>query len=502
MKGACGMNVLIVEDEKIEREAIVSLIAQKFSKRIQLITSVNNGESALNEFEKNNYELIISDINIPRMDGLELLRQMKQRKPKTRCMILTSYDYFEYAQESIRIGVDDFILKPAKEQDLCNRIEKMMDVIDQESKGEINSLSYHLKQVQSILQSDLLYAILYNDSEKNILRYIKVLQLNVKNAVCFCIKRKEMDISGLDKITSILKDSGYVCYSETYFDNLVVFVFYDQLISQQSVVFIYNMFKKLCANKSNVGVGSIKDRCGEFYDSFKEALGNMNGAIHFHGAEGEEKIKEAFTKMLDEIEYAIRIGNQSISTDIAKKLYDLLLLYDRNEKNALLKEFFFDLFDRLADKDLSITKEHLDNELSRISRAQNIRDVYIQITYLLKTMIDPVFIPRGKNTNHLIKEAYSYIEKKYPHLIGLNDVANYLGVTPQYISSLFTKYTGKNFTYVLSEFRVNKAKELLDAGAKIKEISSLVGFQNQNYFAKVFKKFTGYTPSEYKARND
>ena len=191
------MNVLIVEDEKIERDALVSLFSEYFSKRVQLVTSVNNGESALEEFERNNFELVISDINIPRMNGLELLRAIKTRKPKTRCIILTSYDYFEYAQESIRIGVDDFILKPAKKQDICNRIEKMMDMIEEESKGEGISLSYHLRQVQSILQSDLLYAILYNDSEKNIQRYFKILHMNVKNAVCFCIKRKETDIDGL-----------------------------------------------------------------------------------------------------------------------------------------------------------------------------------------------------------------------------------------------------------------------------------------------------------------
>ena len=492
------MNVLIVEDEKIERDALVSLFSEYFSKRVQLVTSVNNGESALEEFERNNFELVISDINIPRMNGLELLRAIKTRKPKTRCIILTSYDYFEYAQESIRIGVDDFILKPAKKQDICNRIEKMMDMIEEESKGEGISLSYHLRQVQSILQSDLLYAILYNDSEKNIQRYFKILHMNVKNAVCFCIKRKETDIDGLDKVVSILKESGYICIFETYFDNLVVFVFYDEIIPHQSVVFIYNMFIKLCANKSVIGVGKVKSKCSEFYDSFKEALGNINNSVGFQEEKSSVSVNEEMLKIIDEIEEAIKVGNENISTNISKKIYDQLLVYDRKDANTILENFFYTFMERMEKYDHALDKDNLQKELKRISQAQNIRDIYIQLTYLVKSMIDPIIYSTKKNTHHLIKEAYKYIEKKYRYPIGLNDVAAHLDVTPQYISSLFTKYTGKNFTYVLSEYRVNKAKELLDQGAKIKEIASLVGFQNQNYFTKVFKKITGVTPSEYK----
>lgn len=492
------MNVLIVEDEKIEREALCSLFLEHFAKRVEMVTSVNNGNSALTEFERNNFELVISDINIPRISGLEVLKEIKKRKPKTRCIILTSYDYFEYAQESIRIGVDDFILKPAKQEDICHRIEKMMDLIDEEAKGEGISLTSHLRQVQSILQSDLLYAILYNDSEKNIQRYFKILQINVKNAVCFCLKRKETNLDGLDKVVSILKDSGYLCIFETYFDNLVVFVFYEGIIPNQSVVFIYNMFVKLCADESVIGVGKVKSSASEFYDSFKEALENMNEGTNFLEEKSKISVNDELLKIMDEIEEAIKIGNENISTNISKKIYDQLLIYDRSDANTILENFFYALIERLEKNNEVLNLESFEKELKRISKTQNIRDIYIQLTYLLKSVIDPIIYSTKKNTHHLIKEAYQYIEKKYRYPIGLNDIAAYLDVTPQYISSLFTKYTGKNFTYVLSEYRVNKAKELLDQGAKIKEIATLVGFQNQNYFTKVFKKITGVTPSEYK----
>lgn len=494
------INVLIVEDEKIEREALSSLITENFSKRVNLTICVNNGESALEEFDRGSFELVISDINIPKINGLEFLREIKKKKPKTRCIILTSYDYFEYAQESIRIGVDDFILKPATQLDICNRIEKIIDLIEEESKGEGISLTNRLKQVQSILQSDLLYAILYNDSEKNIQRYFKILQIKVKNAVCFCIKRKETDIDGLDKVISILKDSGYTCIFETYFDNLVVFIFFDEIIPHQSVVFIYNMFVKLCAG--NIGVGKVKSQCSEFYDSFREALDNMNKEIDFQEAKSPVTINEEMMKIIDEVEEAIRIGNQNISNNISKKIYDQLLVYDRKDANVILENFFYAFIERMKKYNDSMDEENLQKGLKRIMDAHNIRDMNVQLTYLIKSILDPIFYNTKKNTHHLIKEAYNYIEKKYRYPIGLNDVASYLNVTPQYISSLFSKYTGKNFTYILSEYRVNKAKELMDEGAKIKEIASLVGFQNQNYFTKVFKKITGYTPSEYKMKNE
>lgn len=140
----------------------------------------------------------------------------------------------------------------------------------------------------------------------------------------------------------------------------------------------------------------------------------------------------------------------------------------------------------------------LSEKIDGISYDNPTQDEATYIRYEVKHVIHAIIKSRSKSMNKIVLDAYTYIGKNYHRSIGLNDLANYLDLTPQYISSLLSQHTKNSFTNILAEYRVEKAKQLLLNNRKIKEVSSLVGFQNQNYFAKTFKKVTGYTPKEYK----
>lgn len=118
------LNIMIVEDEKIEREALFRLIKENLASTFSDIYTVDNGEDAYRIFCEQKCDIVLSDINIPKMSGLELVRKIKERVPSTKCLILTSYNYFEYVQESLRLGVDDFILKPSKNIEILESVRK------------------------------------------------------------------------------------------------------------------------------------------------------------------------------------------------------------------------------------------------------------------------------------------------------------------------------------------------------------------------------------------
>ena len=115
-------------------------------------------------------------------------------------------------------------------------------------------------------------------------------------------------------------------------------------------------------------------------------------------------------------------------------------------------------------------------------------------------LYDPIVEERFRNTNQLVRQAVRYIDANYRKQITLSDMADALQVSPFYLSKLLNNSLHKTFTELVSERRVEASKELLKSGKRIKEIAYEVGFQGQNYFTKIFKKYTGVTPKMYKNR--
>ena len=129
-------------------------------------------------------------------------------------------------------------------------------------------------------------------------------------------------------------------------------------------------------------------------------------------------------------------------------------------------------------------------------------DLLEKINVLLDNLIKLINKFDKKSSNVLVKKALTYISLNYKKNITLNNVASYLGVTPFYISNLLSTHTSKNFTDLVTEYRIEKAKEMLKGNYQIKEIAVELGFRSHNYFSKVFKKVTGLTPKEYKSKFD
>lgn len=505
VKGNAMIRVLVVEDERLEREAIQKLIYENFHKNVMTVVSTNNGEQGLQEFKKQSFDLVITDINVPKLSGLKMIKEIKFLIKATKTIILTGYDYFEYAQEAIQIGVDDFILKPATQKELCERIAKVIQLIDVDSSDSNYATSIKFKEMQSILQSDLIYAILYNDSATHIARYFPIFLMDVTSAQCFCIKRDTISTQRLEEIINRLRKSQYHCFFETYFEFAVIFLFYEIDSSYKNAITINEVFGQLHTEDIMLGIGNVKTSIEDFHQSFLEALHNlqehckpMNYLQHMQTSNGLSI--SAMNENVEEIIDGIQKHQLSISSVIAAKLYEEMALLSHVELKEALHLFLELLNGKLKENEIvqvsceSITEHIL--ELKQMDRAVDVRSY---ITYLLKSVIDSLIYNKRKKSNKLIVNSYDYIEKNYHRPIGLNDLASYLEVTPQYISSLLTQHTQNNFTNILAEVRIEKAKHLLRKNKKIKEVAVLVGFLNQNYFAKTFKKVTGLTPREFKS---
>ena len=170
----------------------------------------------------------------------------------------------------------------------------------------------------------------------------------------------------------------------------------------------------------------------------------------------------------------------------------LKIIYDFNQTLIILFNQEFNSSIDLQDKEYLI----------ELNSDNPYRDLLDKINDFVNSLVRFIENANIKSSNVLVKKALAYISLNYKSPITLNSVASYLGVTPFYISNLLSTHTSKNFTDLVTEYRVEKAKEMLKENYQIKEIASKLGFGSHNYFSKVFKKVTGLTPKEYKSKFD
>ena len=182
-------------------------------------------------------------------------------------------------------------------------------------------------------------------------------------------------------------------------------------------------------------------------------------------------------------------------------LFYLEVLY--TDKASLLKtmHIFNETLITLFNQEFKSKIDLHDQEyLIKLDADNPYRDLLDKINDFLDSLVKSIDKVNNKSSNILVKKALAYISVNYKKTITLNSVAEYLGVTPFYISNLLSTHTSKNFTDLVTEYRIEKAKEMLKGNYQIKEIAFELGFKSHNYFSKVFKKVTGLTPKEYKSK--
>lgn len=494
------LNILVVEDEKIEREALVHLINQHFSENINQLMVTSNGEQALQLFQEYKFHLVITDINMPKMTGLDFLKQAKTINPDFKCVILTGYDYFQYAQEAIRIGVDDFILKPSTQQETISSIQRVITQLENKNSSELSKTD-RFQEAASVLKKDLIYAILNKSSKEYIKKILQILHLNDMNSVCVLLKRSEItNIDYEEIISKLIKEYSY-CIHSVYIEYYVFFIFDETIRNENDLNILRSLIKEVIDEDKSIKIGNIQTNPEDSYMSYETARNIVSN----------NPLKETIVKndtytfvdtIVEKIFEEIYSGKpQNFISLSAVEFRQKCLLYDKKQLQESLLYLFKAIKEKmLMDEDMKRKTDVVDKYIKKVKYIASIVESYQCLEQLLTECIYPFIEYKRNKMGKLVVAAFEYIELNYQRSIGLNDLAGYLEVTPQYISSVLTTQTHSNFTTILAEYRINQAKLLLNTNLRIKEVSSMVGFQNQNYFAKTFKKITGYSPNEYKIK--
>ncbi len=528
--------ILLVDDEALIREAVSENVKWE-EYGYELAGSCENGREALEFIEKNPVDVVLTDICMPYMDGMELSEKLSEGYPSIKIIILSGYDDFDYAKKAIKYGVKEYLLKPITAEEMGEALLALKAEMDKEKKTErkIWELESAYRKGQELLYSDtLLHLIRGSKADEESCKELEKIGLNLDSAV-YRVAIVELDIyarSGkldekrkresalmafvLHNISQEMVQQskvGEVCQGKDH-RTYILFHSNKPALLRQAVKDICNeiisQMNRIMQLAVNIGLGSCVTETEKIYISYEEA----EEALEYHYVLGgnhvmemeeirEEKRPADVEGLLNGIALHVK-GN-----DIGKIEEDFGILEkelrecrcDRQRAGVILQRVV-DMVDELCRASEMENGQRLACKEEILKKALNAGDLEeaaeLLNTYCIETAgkLDSQKNVGGKKYAVL---AMDYIEKNYGDCdLSLHSVCSYLNISSSRFSTIFKQATGTTFMDVLIGCRMQKAKELLEnIDMKNYEIAERVGFNDSHYFSIAFKKITGKTPTEY-----
>lgn len=472
-------SVLLIDDEPWVMEDLKFLVDFK-SLGFEIVAEAFDADSARKAISEFSPNLVISDIRMPGLSGIQLLEEYPLETRTFKTVFVTAYGKFEYAKHALELGAFGYLLKPVEPDELKRTLEKIKSVLDIE-KGMTEQIHHYEK-------AKILYTLLdsFNSKDNIVERLQKIgIKDHTRKYVLVLAEADEiipdehLDMSKWDIVSFALSHHRSLLFVQSKNGNLNS-VGYKNLISH---------FQKI-SEKEDVkfGVSNIMSDITKFRSAFNQAECALD-TIFINGKSvnlyynGDENIDEIIRFILD-----LRVTDKN--TLLIEKLPEMLI-----EKNINIDNF--NSIVSCLVKHLGIEAE--DVEINSKELINQFSDVKSYFTYLCQ-YTSGAYKPNGKTSSrYVIREITDYIEHNYNEKLMINDLAQKFFLNPSYLSGLFKEETGKPFTAYLVECRLNKAVELLEnTDLSSSEISVQVGYEDYFHFSKLFKKHIGISPSNYR----
>lgn len=519
--------VFLVEDEVIIREGIRDNVDWN-SAGFEFCGEARDGELALPLIEKTQPDLLITDIKMPFMDGLQLSQVVRSQFPWVKIIILSGHDEFEYAQSAIKLGVSEYLLKPIRAADIQKSLRNISGTLDREreDRDNLKELQNQVKDALALKRERLLLQLVVGgiSSSEAIEQYGRIgLSMIAQHYLVILIKVTDKAPNGnfnLDKhneiqniITNLVNMHANTYLTQKSVEEfLLIMTGNDSEQLQQDGSFLARLIKKEIAAKVDCtvtfGVGSIQQRLNNIFLSFVDALTIVNNSsplptLSSSGQNGELQASlkldhlavDLFLKtgLINEFDEFFQVYFQPIS---------LAAIY-----SALIKHYLF--------IDIILTSAQFVNDLGGQavkvipimgSIEQYLADIktIVQIKEALKNLFSDVLAFRDDQVQYKkakpIFEARDFIDTHFtdPDLL-MDNVASSVNLSSSHFSVVFKREIGESFKDYLTRVRIEHAKELLrTTNLKCSEIAYKSGYNDPHYFSYVFKKNTGIPPQEFR----
>lgn len=537
------IKVFLVEDEMVIRRGIKNSIDWEKEGYI-FCGEASDGELAYPMIIKEKPDILITDIRMPFMDGLELCKLVKKELPNIKILILSGYDEFDYAKEAIRQGVTEYLLKPISSGKLLEALNGVSESIRREKEDkdlvrkymeEMRENTEHEKQkfFEQMIAGNLSMADALETGKK----YEMNLSAGMYNLLLFRFtlgeeNRKSGELLGeaeyaIEKLTERLE---YVFEFQRGVEGWAFLLMADnEEQMSERVKELSKDLEEIMKNYSTIayfgGIGQPVARLRELEESFREAeralaarftmeLNRIISVEDIRMAQNVDTLDDIEITSFGEIEKTRTMLEKFLNNGAEDEIDEFVDVYinelpEENLKSVLMRQYIimdaYIVMMSFCEKiegiegEMQAQSEELKNSMKT---SQTLEEIKNYIRMLLKKIIGVRDTISGRRYSDIIEIAKDQIRKTYmSDEISLNTIAAEVGMSPSYFSSIFSKEMGKTFVEYLTEIRMDRAKELLMCSSmKTSEIGYEVGYKDPHYFSYIFKKTQNCTPKEFRAR--
>lgn len=524
--------VILVDDEA----EVIDMIEKKIHWNdlgFEVAGSATNGVKALELVEKLQPDVVLTDIKMPYMDGLELSRRLNREYPNIYIMLCTGFDEFEYAKEAVHLEIKEYMLKPVNATELSESLTNLKHTLDREREEKLNvkKLNDYFQEVLPKLQSNFFISLIEGRVEKrDYERFLQAYQVDMKGPLFGCVifhtsgnhvpegmNPLLLSMSVEREIKQRLMDQ-WNCQEFIYMGNTLLIL---ELDVEDEITQITDACDRFCRWAYRImgavvtaGIGTVCDSLYEIslsYERAREAVSyrvlyGTKRAINIGEIVPKEQIKpvQSEESRMQTLFRAIRIGD---SAEIERAAHEEMEKLHKNTEtmsqyNLATMEIVSGFFKFCTDNSLDFNKisGNMQNIYEKVSQMDE-SSLTAWIVQMSKTISERLKCARNSSARRLIVEAQNIVKERYMEAdISLDEVCAVLGVSNSYFSSVFKKEAGKSFISYLTDYRMDIAAEMiLNTDEKSYTIAEKVGYLDANYFSYVFKKKFGVSPSKYRA---
>ncbi len=468
-----AFSVFLVDDEPLLLQRLLRGFEWE-KEGFEVLSTFQNSQEALDEIANLKPDLVISDIRMPRIDGLQLMQRAIKESPFTQFVFISGYEEFSYVKKALSLGAAGYCLKPVDDDELSECLERVKEALENQ---------------RTLLQYFIGDMLDFNQKESAEKLYQKI---SVPNAPC-AVAASIGDIS--EELT------GFVGFTKVQYDSKNFLYFFDNANYITTIGFAKKIEKLLNENK----IGGFKYCCLQGEDSFMENIKNLLNCVHGkfllkpnNGellCEKSDNSPSDFASMLEKDYSGQNIGEllqhianykQLYQTE-KRNIFEVIKIYNIVMATIFLKSDCYFVDDIIKLTDITCQFHNIDEIMTMLAKVLNQK--------LLRTHN----VDLTKLQSETMQKVIEYLHQNFKDSLNFNSLCIMFSVSPSYLSQMFQRELGITFTSYLTQLRINHAKDLLvNSAIPISEIAELCGYTQFCYFSKLFKKQTCYSPSEYR----
>lgn len=531
------MKILVVEDEILARQ---SLIKSLQSLGYEDILEAFGGIDAIEVIHINKPDIIIADIRMPGMDGIELLKRLKEKCEDLIFIFLSGYNLFEYAQKAVSLGAFHYLLKPIKTEELDNVLKKAESLLEEkiQQTEKVSQMKTKIDQGLEYMRRHFILELV--NQSKGSQEYIenKLDELNIRfDYRSFCILiisidnyqkySENLSLKDIEQIyfniesiiSKVLSANGIPCYAFQSENDISFLLNYNSNDVSENV-YIYDIcsntkktIDSFIQNPTTIGIGlnvSSISNLTMAYQTAKQAVAQrfVKGGNKIFTYEPSPAFQENYGIITQKTEQDLITNMEKCDLGaviiMLKELYHPFAIINDSNKSKLIKlnlQLIFLIYKVLGQAALNPEKIYGDELMlyNQVNIYENIDLIIEWFDEKFKICFEFISSSRTNSSKKIIDTAKEYIQNNLNKDITLDVISKHVHLNPVYFSKLFKQETGENFIDYVTGNRIIMAKRLLkENNYKASEVCRMVGFNDVKHFYKVFKKHTGFTPGAYK----